>query len=67
MDWITGAMTLLAMELIGRKYWQGWLIGFANQFLWAYLIWTRSLWGLAPLTVILWWRYGVFLYRWRKA
>jgi hypothetical protein len=38
MDWLTGAMTVLAMELIGRKYWQGWLVGLVNQFFWLYLI-----------------------------
>lgn len=66
MDWVTGTVTLLAMELIGRRMWQGWLVGFANQFLWAYLIYSRELYGLAPLTALLTWRYAVHLYNWRK-
>lgn len=66
MDWITGAMTVLAMERIGRKHWAGWLVGLLNQALWAYLIYSRELWGLALLTAILTWRYSVHLYRWKK-
>jgi hypothetical protein len=38
-----------------------------NQALWAYVIvWRAELWGLAPLTVILAWRYGAALGRWRR-
>lgn len=66
MDWLTGALTVLAMELVGRKRWQGWAVGLANQGLWLYLIVTRDLWGLAPLTAILSWRYTVALMRWRR-
>jgi hypothetical protein len=66
MDWLTGAMTVLAMELIGRKYWQGWLVGLVNQFLWLYLIIDTSLWGLLPLTAILSWRYITHLIVWRR-
>ena len=66
MDWITGAMTLLAMELIARKYWQGWAIGLANQGLWLALIFTRELYGLLPLTVLLAWRYYVAIRAWRR-
>jgi hypothetical protein len=66
LDWVTGALTVLGMELVGRKYWQGWAVGLANQALWAWLIWTRELWGLAPLTAILTWRYAAALIRWRR-
>lgn len=66
MDWLTGALTVVAMELVGRKHWQGWLVGLLNQGLWAYLIWDRALWGLAPLTLILSWRYTAALLRWRR-
>ena len=66
MDWITGCMTILAMELLARKRWEGWAVGMLNQSLWLYLIVSRELWGLLPLTVILTWRYSVALIRWRK-
>lgn len=67
MDWIVGGMTLLAMELIARKKWQGWAVGLANQALWFYLIvYQQQLWGLAMLTAILTWRYSVALMKWRR-
>ena len=65
MDWLTGAMTLLAMELISRKRWEGWAIGLANQAFWLALIYQRSLYGLLPLTMLLTWRYAVAIKRWR--
>lgn len=66
MDWITGGITILAMELIGRKQWQGWAVGLLNQVLWGYLILSKELWGLAPLCAILTWRYAAALLRWRN-
>lgn len=66
MDYLTGGITILAMELLARRRWEGWLVGLCNQVLWGWLIYERQLWGLAPLTVILTWRYAVALIRWRK-
>jgi nicotinamide riboside transporter PnuC len=67
MDWIVGCMTLLSMELIARKKWQGWAVGLVNQALWCYLIvYQQQLWGLALLTVVLTWRYSVALMQWRR-
>ncbi len=44
-----------------------WAVGLANQGLWFYLIvWKQQLWGLAPLTALLTWRYTVALIRWRR-
>lgn len=65
-DWLTGIMTILAMELVARRHWQGWAVGLANQVLWGVLIWQRELWGLAPLCLILSWRYSVALVRWKR-
>lgn len=66
MDWITGGMTVLAMELLARKRWQGWAVGLVNQAFWLWLIFERQLWGLLPLTAILTWRYAVALRKWRN-
>ena len=66
MDWITGAMTVLSMELLARKRWEGWAVGIVNQSLWAWLIYSRELWGLSPLCLILTWRYAVALRRWTR-
>lgn len=66
MDWITGIGTLCAMELIGRKRWEGWAVGLGNQTFWLCLIYDRKLWGLLPLTFALIWRYTVALRKWRR-
>jgi hypothetical protein len=66
MDWLTGALTIVAMELVGRKMWQGWLVGLFNQVFWAYLIIDRELYGLIPLTAILTWRYAAHVLQWRR-
>lgn len=66
MDWITGALTIVAMELVARRDWRGWAVGLANQLFWLGLIVQRGLWGLLPLTAILTWRYLAALRRWRS-
>lgn len=67
MDWVVGGMTILAMELLARKRWEGWVVGLVNQGLWFYLIvWQQQLWGLAMLTAVLTWRYSVALVKWRR-
>lgn len=67
MDWLVGGLTLLAMELIARKKWQGWAVGLVNQAFWAYLIvYQQQLWGLAILSAVLTWRYSVALMQWRR-
>ena len=65
MDWITGALTIVAMEMIARRDWRGWAVGLVNQLFWLALIFQRELWGLVPLTAILSWRYVSALRRWR--
>lgn len=66
MDWLTGILTVLAMELIARKRWEGWLVGLVNQSCWLWLVFSRELWGLLPLTLIFVWRYSVALMKWRR-
>lgn len=65
-DWVTGLGTLVAMELIARKYWQGWAVGLVNQGLWLWLIYASELYGLLPVTLVLIWRYAVALRKWRR-
>jgi hypothetical protein len=67
MDWLVGAITILAMELIARRKWYGWGIALINQIFWGWMIIERGLWGLAPLCFVLGWRYSVALIRWRKS
>lgn len=66
MDWLTAIMTIVSMELVARKSWYGWALGLLNQGLWAYLIVSRELWGIAPLCIVLVWRYTAAMRRWRR-
>ncbi len=66
MDWFVGILTLLSMELIARRRWEGWLVGILNQATWMILCYQQELWGLMPLQVILSWRFTVALMQWRK-
>jgi hypothetical protein len=66
MDWLTGGITILAMELIARRKWYGWAVALANQALWFYVVvYGKEMWGFLPLTAVLTWRYTVALSRWR--
>jgi len=53
LDTICGALTLLAMWLVGQHSAWGWIVGLISQAFWIALIQRRRLWGLAPLTVAL--------------
>lgn len=67
MDFFVGGMTILSMELLARKRWEGWIVGLVNQGFWFYLIvYQQALWGLSILTVVLTWRYSVALVKWRN-
>lgn len=64
--WLTSAVTLLAMYVIGNHKWYGWAIGLANQVLWVALAVAFATWGLLPLTACLIVLYTRNLIRWRK-
>lgn len=63
-DWGASILTVTGMELVARHRLAGWWVLLANQALWIALILDRHLWGLAPLTVVLIWRYASALRRW---
>lgn len=66
MDWITGILTLVAMERIRRRYWDGWALGLVAQACWLWLIWQQRLWGLLPLCLGLIVSYSLALRSWRR-
>src|SRR5262245_36751098 len=64
---VLSAMSLTAMELIGRKKWQGWALGLVNQGLWFYLtVVVAGLWGLGIQFVIFAVIYTRHLVRWKR-
>lgn len=68
-DLIAGLLTLATLELIARPRWKvaGCTVGLVSQVFWLALIVQRGLWGLLPLTLVMTWRYAVWLGRaWRE-
>jgi hypothetical protein len=53
MPWLLSAITIVATELLGRKWRWAWAISLGNQALWLVWIAASSNWGFLPLTFIL--------------
>lgn len=67
LPFVLSVVTIVAMELAGRKDKRAWAIGLANQVLWvAFIVHTRS-WGLLVLTGALIYVYGRNYLRWSEA
>jgi hypothetical protein len=64
--WLTSAGTLLGIYLTGKKRWQGWAVGLANQAVWITFIVLFDAWGLLPLAVALIGLYAKNLIGWRR-
>lgn len=52
LDWVAAAVTLLAVELVTRRYWQGFALHALNGVLWGYLMVRAQLWGLVALEAV---------------
>lgn len=66
LPWLTSAVTLYGMWVIGNKKWYGWLVGLGNQALWIATSIAFAEWGLLPLSACLVVLYTRNLIRWRK-
>lgn len=62
----TSVITLIGMQLLARKRWEGWAVGLVNQVTWLALIVATRAWGLLLLTVSLSVTYTQGLIRWRR-
>jgi hypothetical protein len=66
LPFVLSGVTILAMQLAGRKDKRGWALGIANQVLWlAFIVHTQS-WGLLVLTGVLTVTYAQNYQRWAK-
>jgi hypothetical protein len=66
LPWILSAVTIWMTLLAGNKHKSAWLVGLANQALWAVWIVVSQNWGLVPLNLALWLVYGRNHLKWRK-
>lgn len=64
LPWVVSVVTIVSMQLAGRKDPRAWLVGLANQGLWLLLIWQTQAWGLLLLLVALVWTYTQNYRRW---
>lgn len=65
LPWITSAVTLYGMWLLGSKKRSGWIVGIANQGLWIVTSIAFHTWGFLPLSASLLVTYTRNLLRWR--
>ena len=63
---VVSLVTILSMQLAGRKDIRAWMFGIANQGLWLLLILHTKQWGLLILTVVLTVTYAQNYTRWSK-
>lgn len=66
LEWTVGLLTIVAMELVARGRWSGWALGVVNQVAWLWIVYTRDLWFMMPLSLFLLWTYTRALRAWRR-
>lgn len=66
LDWIAPIGTILGIELLRRKMWQGWAVGIVNQGIWTAMAIQNKTYGLLILTCVLTPQYAWGLYQWRR-
>ncbi len=65
-DWIAGFFTLVSLELVTRRKWQGWAVGLAGQVAWFAYIFNSAAWGLLSVTALMTIRYYRSMIAWRS-
>jgi nicotinamide riboside transporter PnuC len=66
LDWIAAVVTLVAVELVTRRRWEGFALHTVNAALWGYLMYRAQLWGLFTLEGVFAVQGLVCAYRWRR-
>lgn len=65
MDWLAGALTILANEFLARKRRIGWVIHVLNAFLWAWIVYRAKQYGFLAMEVIIVAQASWALWRWK--
>ena len=66
MDWIVSILTILQMQFIAQRRWEGWVIALVNSCLWMVLVYQQQLWGLMALQLALSAQFAFALIRWTR-
>ncbi len=67
LDYISCVLTIGSTVLIGRRYWQGWLIAAANSVIICYIGLLTEQTGFIPANLFCLGIYGYNVYQWRTA
>jgi hypothetical protein len=66
-DYISCVLTIGSTVLIGKRYWQGWLIAAANSVIICYIGFQTKQTGFIPANLFCLGIYGYNVYQWRSA
>lgn len=66
LDWAAGLLTLIAVQLVAMKKWQGWVLHAANGAIWGYLMYLAGYTGLVVLEIIFVVQAVWALWRWTR-
>ena len=67
LDYISCVLTVVSTILIGRRYWQGWVLAAGNSAVVCVIAVRTAQLGFIPANLFCIVLYGVNLHRWRKA
>lgn len=66
MDWVCAVLTIVQMQLIAQRKWQGWVVALVNSCLWSVLSYQQGLWGLVALQLVLSGQFAFALMQWSR-
>ena len=67
LPWVLSALTIYSAVLCGDKKASGWIVGLANQVLWATWIIASETWGMLPMNIVLAAIFARNFMKWRLA
>lgn len=67
LDYVSCALTIVSTILIGKRYWEGWVLAAANSVIICIIGLRTSQLGFIPANVFCIVLYGFNLHTWRKA
>lgn len=66
MDWVVSVHTIVQMQLIASRRWEGWVVALVNSGLWMILSYQQGLWGLVTLQLVLSAQFSFALITWSR-
>lgn len=66
LPWLMSAVTIVAIEMQGRKWPRAWALSLAGQGFWFVWIWASGQWGFMPMAAVLCFQYARNHLRWNR-